>query len=162
MTYKFYKNAHSVYTLNYHLVQCIKYRRRVLDFPEIIDELKMRTKSIAESYGCDVLAIETDLDHIHLFIGALPIHTPYKIVKQLKGNTSTQLRRCFKQLTVYGNQEYWGRQDNLWARGYYIGSAGHVSQDAVRRYIEEQQGKDVFEYNIFGDITGQTKIGDFS
>jgi len=43
----------------------------------------------------------------------------------------------------------------------YCGSAGHVSQDAVRRYIEEQQGKDVFEYSIFGDSTGQSKIGDF-
>jgi len=50
--------------------------------------------------------------------------------------------------------------DNLWATGYYCGSAGHVSQDAVRRYIEEQQGKDVFEYSIFGHP--QTKIGDFS
>jgi predicted transcriptional regulator len=43
-----------------------------------------------------------------------------------------------------------------------IGSAGHVSQDAVKRYIDEQQGKDVFEYSIFGDTQSQTKIGDFS
>jgi hypothetical protein len=42
----------------------------------------------------------------------------------------------------------------------FVISAGHVSQDAVRRYIEEQQGKDVFEYNVFG--SPQTKIGDFS
>lgn len=34
--------------------------------------------------------------------------------------------------------------------------------DAVKRYIMEQQGKDVFEYSIFGDSTGQTKMGDFS
>jgi REP element-mobilizing transposase RayT len=49
----------------------------------------------------------------------------------------------------------------LWATGYYCGSAGHVSQDAVARYIAEQQGKDVFEYSIFGDNKGQTRIGDF-
>jgi len=42
------------------------------------------------------------------------------------------------------------------------GSAGHVSQDAVKRYIDEQMGKDVFEYSIFGDSSGQTKIGNFS
>jgi len=40
------------------------------------------------------------------------------------------------------------------------GRAGHVSQDAVRRYIQEQQGKDVFEYSVFG--SPQTKIGDFT
>lgn len=33
-----------------------------------------------------------------------------------------------------------------WARGYYCGSAGHVSQEQVKRYIQEQMGKDVFEY----------------
>lgn len=26
----------------------------------------------------------------------------------------------------------------------------------------KHQGKDVFEYSLFGDTTGQTKIGDFS
>ena len=32
------------------------------------------------------------------------------------------------------------------------GSAGPVSQDAVKRYILEQDGKDVFEYSIYGII----------
>ena len=55
--------------------------------------------------------------------------------------------------------------DNLWARGYYCGSAGHVSQEQVKRYIQEQDGKDVFEYDIFNcpeELKGQLKIGDFS
>ena len=50
--------------------------------------------------------------------------------------------------------------DNLWARGYYCGSAGHVSQEQVKRYIQEQQGKDVFEYDIYGcptQLKGQLK-----
>lgn len=32
--------------------------------------------------------------------------------------------------------------------------------DLNKKLIEK--GKDVFEYSIFGDPTGQTKIGDFS
>ncbi len=34
----------------------------------------------------------------------------------------------------------------------------------VRRYIQEQEGKDVFEYDIYGcppELKGQLKIGDF-
>ena len=53
----------------------------------------------------------------------------------------------------------------LWAVGYYCGSAGHVSQEQVKRYIQEQEGKDVFEYDIFNcpsELKGQLKIGDFS
>jgi putative transposase len=99
-------------------------------------------------------------DHIHLFIGSNPNLKPCDIVHKIKGNTSIQLRRCFPHLKYLGFN-YGKKFDALWATGYYCGSAGHVSQDAVRRYIEEQQGKDVFEYSIFGDSTGQSKIGDF-
>jgi glutaredoxin-related protein len=65
-------------------------------------------------------------------------------------------------LVYLGYVSQWKQFPHLWARGYYCGSAGHVSQDAVKRYILEQQGKDVFEYNIYGDPTGRTKIGDFT
>lgn len=82
-----------------------------------------------------------------------------KIGKQLKGNTSIQLRRCFKHLP-YLLWSYGKRFPNLWAKGYYCGSAGHVSQDAVKRYIQEQEGKDVFEYSVFG--SSNQKIGDFT
>ena len=44
-------------------------------------------------------------------------------------------------------------------------SAGHVSQEQVKRYIQEQEGKDVFEYDIFNcpsKLKGQLKIGDFT
>ena len=53
----------------------------------------------------------------------------------------------------------------MWADGYYCGSAGHVSQETVKRYIQEQQGKDVFDYDIFEcpkELKGQLKIGDFT
>jgi len=40
------------------------------------------------------------------------------------------------------------------------GCAGHVSQEAVKRYIQEQEGKDVFEYSVFG--SPQQKIGNFT
>jgi hypothetical protein len=43
-----------------------------------------------------------------------------------------------------------------------------VSDYAVKRYIQEQEGKDVFEYSVFGSPNlkignfTQTKIGGFS
>ena len=42
----------------------------------------------------------------------------------------------------------------------YGGSVGHVSQEAVKRYIQEQEGKEIFEYSVFG--SPQQKIGDFT
>lgn len=116
-----------------------------------------------EELKLDLLALEIMPDHLHLFVGAKPTHTPYKIIHKLKGNTSIQLRRCFPDLKYLGYKQHFGNGfPVLWATGYYCGSVGHVSQEAVARYIAEQQGKDVFEYSIFGDASGQTKIGDFS
>lgn len=48
--------------------------------------------------------------------------------------------------------------------GVYLGyklRGVHVSQEAVKRYIQEQEHKpNVFEYNVFG--SPQQKIGDFT
>jgi putative transposase len=110
----------------------------------------------------EMLALEIMPDHLHLFVGAKPTYIPYVIIKQLKGVTSINLREQFPELVYLGYPSQRKQFPYLWARGYYCGSAGHVSQDAVKRYILEQQGKDVFEYNIYGDSTGRTKIGDFT
>ena len=114
---------------------------------------------------CEKLALEVMPDHIHLFIGAKPTHRPCDIIHKLKGNTSIQLRRCFPHLHYLGYKYQFKRFKNLWARGYYVGSAGHVSQEQVKRYIQEQEGKSVFEYDIFNcpkEFKGQKTIGDFS
>jgi len=111
----------------------------------------------------ELLALEIMPNHLHLFVGALPTHTPFKIVKQLKGNTSIQLRRVFPYLKYLGYQKHYKKFPSLWARGYYCGSAGHVSQDSVKKYILEQEGKDVFDYNIFGCPPDMdVRIGNFT
>jgi len=149
---------HCKFNINYHIVWIPKYRRKVLygKVKEVVTEI---IRGQCQDLGVDCLALEVMPDHIHLFVGAKPTDTPFKIVKQIKGNTAIQLRRCFPYLK-YLKFNYGKKFPNLWARGYYCGSAGHVSQDAVKRYILEQQGKPVFEYNVFG--SSDQKIGDFT
>ena len=134
MTYKFDKNAHSVYTLNYHLVQCIKYRRKVLDFPEIIDELKMRTKNIAESYGCEILAIEPDLDHIHILFKAKPQTDLLKFINNWKSATAKVLRRKFQDKI---KNKLW--ENSFWSNSYCLITTGQTTLDQVKKYVESQK-----------------------
>ena len=61
MKYIFDKSSHSVYTLNYHLIMCIKYRRKVFITDAIIDDLKQRTKNIAENFGVNIINQECDI-----------------------------------------------------------------------------------------------------
>ena len=131
--YKFDKNAHSVYTLNYHLVQCIKYRRKVLNFPEIIDELKSRTHKIAESYEIKITAIETDLDHIHILFTAKPQTDLLKFINNWKSATSKSLRNKFKEKI---RNKLWG--DFFWSRSYCLITSGQVTLDILKKYVESQ------------------------
>ncbi len=154
-------SSHSKHNINYHIVFIPKYRKAVLVGDKLKEILSTIIKGQCEDLQCELLALEVMPDHIHLFVSALPTHTPFEIVKKIKGNTSRQLRLVFKNLAYLGFQKHYKAFPNLWARGYYIGSAGHVSQEAVKRYILEQQGKDVFEYNVYGG-DGKQKIGDFT
>lgn len=134
MTYKFDKNAHSVFALQYHFVQCIKYRRKVLDFPEIIEELKSRTHKIAESYGIEILSIETNLDHIHILFKTKPQTEIIKFINNWKSATSKALRNKFKEQI---KDKLW--KDVFWSASYCLITTGQTTLEQVKKYIESQK-----------------------
>jgi hypothetical protein len=68
---------------------------------------------------------------------------------------------CFSIFS--GRCPYW-KQCGGYTQDTYTCDYSH-DEEAVKRYIQEQQGKDVFEYDIYGcpdRLKGQLKIGDFS
>ena len=155
-------STHTKHNINYHIVWIPKYRKLLLK-DKVCDILKQIIEGNCQDLGLDMLALEIMPDHIHLFVGANPTHRPCDIVKKLKGNTSIQLRRVFPELKYLGYPYKYKQFPNLWARGYYCGSAGHVSQEAVARYIAEQNGKKSFDYDIYNpsQAKGQRKIDDW-
>lgn len=133
MAYKFDKNAHSVFALQYHFVQCIKYRRKVLDFPEIIEELKSRTYAIAEKYSIEILSIETNLDHIHILFKAKPQTELITFINNWKSATSKALRNKFKDKI---QDKLW--KNVFWSGSYCLISTGQTTLEQVKKYIESQ------------------------
>lgn len=155
---------HCKFNINYHIIWIPKYRKHVL-FGKVAEVLKTIIEGVCLDNGCENLALEIMPNHIHLFVGAKPTINPANLIKLIKGNTSKQLRQAIPDLKYLGYEKHYKRFDNLWARGYYCGTAGHVSQEQVRRYILEQEGKSVFEYDIYGcpdKLKGQLTIGDFT
>lgn len=108
-----------------------------------------------QQYGWERLALEIQSDHIHLFLSAKPNWNPSKIVNLLKGNTSRQLRLVFPHLRYLGYRHHIKEFSSLWASGYYCGTAGHVSQEQVVRYILEQERIDKFNYSILAKRSKQ-------
>ena len=160
-------SSRSKHNINFHIVFIPKYRKAVLTDDKLKETLAAIIKGQCEQLGVELLALEIMPDHIHIFVGAKPIHTPCKIVNQIKGNTSRQIRLLFPDIKFLGYQQKsasWKGFGSLWADGYYCGSAGHVSQESVRRYIQEQEGKKVFDYDIYEcpkELKGQLKLGGF-
>lgn len=130
--YNFDKGKHSVYTLNYHLIQCIKYRRKVLINQEIINELKERTKTIAENFGITIINQECDLDHTHILFKARPDTDLVKFINAWKGATSNAIRHRFPEV----KKLLW--KDVFWSPSYCLITTGQVTLDQLKKYVESQ------------------------
>ena len=62
-----------VYSIQYHIVWCVKYRRKIL-IDEIEKTLKELLIEISNENNIKIVEMETDLDHIHILIECSPQH----------------------------------------------------------------------------------------
>ena len=124
----------AVYNLNYHIVWCPKYRRSILT-GSIADRLRQLLKEIAVQNAFEILACEVMPDHVHLFVSTPPKYSPFTLAKLFKGITSHRLHQEFDHQIRH---KIW-TPGTLWSPSYYIGTAGNVSSNVIKRYIEECQ-----------------------
>ena len=127
---KYKSSNHLVYSCQYHVIFCPKYRRKVLT--DGIDErLKELIMEKQEVYGYEVLDMEVMPDHVHLLLDVDPKIGIYSVITKIKGYTSKQLREEFPALKK--------RIPTLWTHSKFVSSVGSVTLDVVKRYIEEQK-----------------------
>ena len=121
----------SAYNINYHIVWCPKYRKPILvnDIKIYLDDV---LRTISNTKGYKILALEVMPDHIHIFISAPPMDSPTGIVKVLKGVSALRLFKKYPELKT----KLWG--GHIWSPSYYVGTAGHVSAKTIKKYIEMQ------------------------
>lgn len=77
-----------------------------------------------------MLQLAIQPDHVHLFVRVFPTNSAAEVVKNIKGLTS-ELRRKYPVLM---------RLPSLWTRSYFASTAGNVSEETIRRYIDAQKG----------------------
>jgi putative transposase len=136
MEYKLSSGAHSVHALQYHLVQCVKYRRRALVDADVVDCLKMKIREISGTFDVEVLNVECDKDHFHLLFRAKPTLDIPKYLNAVKTISSRVIRQRFPKV----RKVVWG--DHFWSPSYFIASSGQVTLDQLMKYVAGQ-GKHV-------------------
>jgi len=136
MKYKLDRGAHSVYALYYHLILVIKYRRKVFTNDKIIDFLKQKIHEISETHEVEILAIETDQDHVHILFKTKPTLNIPKYINALKTITSREIRRNFPEV----KEKLW--RNAFWSPSYFLATSGQVTLDVLKAYVESQGEKE--------------------
>ena len=100
---------------------------------EIAKALRLAITAICIEREWPILTLEIQPDHIHLFVTIPPSQAVADAVKILKGSTA---RKLFVAFPALKDQLYGG---HLWSPSYYVGTAGNVSAETIRHYIERTE-----------------------
>lgn len=131
MTEAYRKGSHTVYQCHYHFVFIPKYRKPILR-GEVALAVRDLVREVCKAYDIEILKGHVRPDHVHLLLSVPPTMAPSRVMNAIKGRSSNRLMRKFREL----NRQFWGR--HLWSRGYFVATSGNVTDDVLKRYIEDQ------------------------
>lgn len=124
------KTKTTVSLINYHFVFCPRYRRKIFLINGVEDRLKTLVKQKCEELNINIIAMECDTDHVHMFLNCPTTMSPDLIMLRIKGYTSNILRNEFIELS---------KMPSLWTRSYFCSTAGSVSSETIKKYVESQK-----------------------
>ncbi len=124
--------------LKVHLVWIPKYRKGLLT-GDVAIRVRDVLRKIAYEHDLRIVSGKVARDHVHVFVSYRPHQDVSKIVQWLKGISSRVILQEFAHI----RRQCWGR--HFWARGYFAVSAGAITDEAIKQYIEEQEGEEVAE-----------------
>lgn len=124
---RYRRGAHTVLDLKYHLVWKTKY-----GYPVLVGDIGLRTRElireICASKDIEIVRGNVRSDHVHMSHMSVA-----KIAQYVKGKSSYRLMREFPAI----KKRYWG--SHFWSRGYFCCTVGAVTEEMVKRYIEDQE-----------------------
>lgn len=133
MDSRYHRHNRRKYSLKVHIVLVTKYRKQTLK-GIIADDTKQKIYDICNIRGYEIIAMETDRDHIHILLEYDTTDRVCDIVKNLKQETTHYL---WQKYTGFLSSQYW-KKKIFWSDGYFACSIGEVSEKTIQKYIENQ------------------------
>ena len=121
------------YSFKVHIVLVTKYRKQLLK-GSITDDVKQEILDIANTRGYEIIAIETDKDHMPFLLSYDTADRVCDIVKIVKQETTYYLWQKYNSVL---SKQYW-KKKIFWSDGYFACSIGEVSSATIQKYIESQ------------------------
>jgi putative transposase len=123
-------NRNIVFSCKFHIVWCPKYRRSVL-VDGADERLKKIIARVCAAREAQLIELEVMPDHVHLLVDVDPQYGVHRLVKEIKGSSSRELRRDFAFLKR--------RLPTLWTNSYFVSTVGGAPLAIVKQYIENQK-----------------------
>lgn len=120
------KSSHSVHLLNYHLIQCVKGKKKVFKKKEIVELLKTQIYKISKTFDVEVLQIETNKHYFHMIFNSKPTLDIPKYLNTIKCITSREIKRNFPRSV-----------GAFWYPSYFLATSGQVTLETLKNYIDK-------------------------
>ena len=136
-----YKQAHTAYKTQYHIVWVTRYRRKILCHG-IDTYLTAILKGLREFFP-DVYILEIGIDpewkdHVHIHVIIPPKYAVSRIVEAIKSNTSRMIRKKFSGFLT---EVYWDG-GGIWGTGFFVSTIG-INEEIIKHYVQQQGEHDV-------------------
>ena len=124
---------HSKFLIKYHIILVCKYRKQLL-VGAVEYDMKKIMRHISEMSDFDIEVMETDKDHLHMMVRSEPKLSPLQIVRRLKQMATSAVWKKYRDFLRHNFYE----EQTFWTDGYFVSSIGNVSQETIKKYIENQ------------------------
>ena len=124
---------HSKFIIKYHIILVCKYRKQLL-VGAVEYDMKKIMRHISEMSDFDIEVMETDKDHLHMMVRSEPKLSPLQIVRRLKQMSTSAVWKKYRDFLRHN----FYKEHTFWTDGYFVSSIGNVSQETIKKYIENQ------------------------
>lgn len=122
--------SHTKWKCQYHIVFIPKYRKKQL-YGKIKEDVREIIGTLCKYKDVEIIAGAVCEDYVHLSVAIPPQISLSSFMGYLKGKSTLMIYDRHPEL-----QSKWNKA--FWARGYYVETIGNITEDAVRKYINEQ------------------------
>lgn len=124
---------HSKFLIKYHIILVCKYRKQLL-VGAVEYDMKKIMRHISEMSDFDIEVMETDKNHLHMMVRSEPKLSPLQIVRRLKQMSTSAVWKKYRDFLRHN----FYKEQTFWTDGYFVSSIGNVSQETIKKYIENQ------------------------
>ena len=132
--------SHVRWECKYHVVFIPKYRRKVM-YGKLRAGIGQILRDLCKQKGIELVEGHAMADHIHLCLSILPKYSVAYTIGFLKGKSAVPIHR-----DLLNERRMTGL--HFWAAGYWVSTVGR-DEDAVRKYIREQEDRDSQQGRLF-------------